>query len=228
LHLPEGMSVRPLRPRGFTLLEVLTVVAIIGVLAALAVAVPRWGRERATLSNIGVELQALIHQARQTALSESEDVAVVFFPTFANPAGGVGRVVVYRDQNGNFFGAGVPSLQSYDPALPGFEAGDAVLEVWDLPRQVELGTVTAAALPAPYNTIPAATACSFCAGGRGAIRFDSRGRARFYGTVGPPAQVTGGSVSLAVPAISGQRPLADGLTIAVHAATGSVRTFPRR
>ena len=64
--------------------------------------------------------------------------------------------------------------------------------------------------------------CSFCGtltDHRGGIRFDSRGRASFYGRTGIPLVATGAALNLtSSPAISGQR------TLVVTPVTGAVRS----
>lgn len=214
-------------PRGFTLVELAVVVAIVATLAILA-----WSnlwrlRPRAQLADASSELVALVHGARQHALATGNDVAVMFFPAFA-ASGSQGRVVVYEDGNGDFFlDTGTVNFATYDPAALSRGSRSTVVADYDLPRNVVIGPATgagpSAALVAPLAAIPVNVDCSFCATGgdrRGAIRFDSRGRAFFYsantGIGQPAANVVGGSVSLAAPEVAGQR------TLLVTAGTGSV------
>jgi len=213
--------------RGFTLLELVVVLAIAAVIAALA-----WSnlwrlRPRAQLADASSELVALVHGARQHALATGNDVVVMVFPQFT-ARGSTGRVIVYEDGNASFLTEGSPlNFGGYDPAV--LRAGDrsSVVAQYDLPSNVvvgpALGAGAAAALVAPLAGIPINTDCSFCkAGGdrAGAIRFDARGRAFFYtgntGPGGPAANVTGGSLSLSAPEVGGQR------TLIVTSGTGSV------
>jgi hypothetical protein len=69
-------------------------------------------------------------------------------------------------------------------------------------------------------------ACSFCATAgdrRGALVFDSRGRASYYDQNGPPLATadlfTGASLSLFSPDLQGSR------TLVISTATGAVRSF---
>jgi prepilin-type N-terminal cleavage/methylation domain-containing protein len=217
----------PRKSRGFTLVEMAVVMAIVLTLGALA-----WSnlwrlRPRAQLADASSELVALVHGARQHALATGNDVAVMFFPSYAG-SGTTGRVVVYEDGNGDFFlDTGAVNFAGYDPGVLRRGSRSTIVADYDLPRNVVIGPVggagPSAALVAPLAAIPINVDCSFCATGgdrRGAIRFDSRGRASFYsantGAGQPAANVVGGSVSLSAPEVSGQR------TLLVTAGTGSV------
>jgi prepilin-type N-terminal cleavage/methylation domain-containing protein len=213
--------------RGFTLVELAVVMAIIVALGALAWANLWRLRPRAQLADATSELVALVHGARQHALATSNDVVVMVFPTYAE-SGSVGRVVVYEDGNADFFSdAATLNFGNYEPGVLKHADRSSVIADYDLPRNVVIGPAAGAgassALVAPLAGIPIDVDCSFCrADGdrRGAIRFDSRGRARFYSAntgVGQPAtNVVGGSLSLAAPEVGGQR------TLIVTSGTGSV------
>jgi prepilin-type N-terminal cleavage/methylation domain-containing protein len=210
--------------RGFTLIEMAIVLAISAVIAALA-----WSniwrlRPRAQLADASSELVALVHGARQHALATGNDVVVMVFPQYATPRSS-GKVIVYEDGNASLLTEGSAlTFDGYDPAA--LRAGDRsqVVAEYDLPRNVVVGPALGAGstdvLVAPLAGIPINIDCSFCkADGdrRGAIRFDSRGRAYFYSGNGQPAaNVVGGSLSLAAPEVGGQR------TLIVTSGTGSV------
>ena len=85
------------------------------------------------------------------------------------------------------------------------------------------GMGAAVVLPAPLAGVDVTKACSFCGGladGRGAVVFDPRGRATFYGDNAPVAQPpVGGSFSLFSADVQGTR------TIAITGAAGGLRVF---
>lgn len=213
--------------RGFTLVELAVVVAIVGVIGGLA-----WSnlwrlRPRAQMADASNELVALLHGARQHALATGNDVVVMVFPQFAI-RGSTGRVIVYEDGDASFLTAGSPlNFAAYDPAVLAAGSRSSVVADYEFPRNIVVGPAAgagaAAALFAPLAGIPINVDCSFCrAGGdrRGAIRFDSRGRAFFYsdntGVGQPAANVVGGSLSLTTLEVGGQR------TLIVTSGTGSV------
>lgn len=211
------------RARGFTILELIVVVGIAAILAALSYTALFRNRPRADLMTATTELHALLRGARQNALSSSRDTVVMFFPQAANPTGGVGRVLIVEDPTHTLFGAPTPNFGSYDPTQPG-EAVGPLLDKLELPKGVTvgLGGATAPTLQPPYANI-AAAACSFCSGGgdlRGAVVFDSRGRARFYSAAGAPLSVVGGTIAL-----QGSNEIAGFRMLIITSATGSVRVL---
>jgi hypothetical protein len=181
-------------------------------------------RPRAHLATATAELQSVVHGARQQALATGHDVWVVVFPEFVS-GDGTGRVVVYEDGNYNFSVANAPDvdLDRMNPATPASGNRSRVVTTMDLPAGVTFGVEGSgpAALPKPLDGIDVTKGCSFCGtltDHRGGIRFDSRGRATFYGSTGIPLVATGAAMSLtSSPAISGQR------TLVVTPITGAVR-----
>ncbi len=219
------------KPRGFTLIELMVVVAVIAVVAGLAATGMGRARPRATLNGASVELRALLHQARQQALVSGADVAVMVFPGISADPDSLGRVVVYQDAAFNFFNpASAVHFGGYNPLVLAAGARGQVITSLDLPRGVTFGPATgmgsSATLPAPFNTIPVTSECSFCLGAgtarRGAVVFDHRGRARFYGANGPPLVVDGGSISVTSPELQRGLPLVR--LLAVTATTGSLQS----
>jgi type II secretory pathway pseudopilin PulG len=197
------------------MIELAVVMAIVVVLAGLAAVSFARVKPRANLAGVSAQLNALFHGARQNALATGRPTVVMFFPQFQNPSGGTGRVVVYEDPNFAFFNAAAPSanpqewFRTYDPALAPTSWVSDIFETIDLPRNVVFGNggLAPAALTAPLNLVPVGT-CTFCGAlpdGRGAVVFDPRGRALFYGDAGNPLAVFGGSVALASPDLVGHR-----------------------
>jgi prepilin-type N-terminal cleavage/methylation domain-containing protein len=225
------------KARGFTLIELMVVLAIVVIIAAVTGISMTRARPRATLGGATIDLRGLLHQARQQALVSGADVAVMVFPGVSGEANSLGRVVVYQDALFSFFNAAsAVHFGAYDPIvlggaldLNGNLKGE-VIESINLPRGVVFGPATgmgtSAKLVAPFDSIPVTTECSFCAGvgaaRRGAVVFDYRGRARFYGADGPPLVVDGGSISLTAPDLQGTTPLVR--LVAITATTGSLQS----
>lgn len=215
-------------PHGFTIVEMAVAMAIVLILAALAFSSVARQRPRANLADTAADLQSAIHGARLRALASGHDVVVMVFPQYATGQG-TGRVIVYEDGSYDFFSAsGAPSFGGYNAAVLASNAQSQVVSTLDLPRGVTIGPPTGmgstATLPAPLAGIDVRRACSFCSttgDGRGAIKFDGRGRASFYTANGAPLAIpAGASLSLtAAPEIEGMR------TLAITPVTGAVRTF---
>ncbi len=231
----EGRASR--QSRGFTLVEMAVTVAIIGVVAALVVF--GFGRQkpRARLNGATTELQALLHEARQNALATGRLTVVMVFPAFqASTEYGTGRFVVYEDGAGTFFTAGAtPNFGAFVPTSEAAGTRSRVVTDLNLPRLVAIGPSDgqggATAMPVPYDRVTTGLACTFCAGDRGAVAFNSQGQALFYQGNGAPLDVAGGSVSLYNPTESGG-PAADTAarvpeirTLAVVGPTGAVRVL---
>lgn len=225
------MPIRRDLPRGFTLIEMAVVVAIVGVLAALAITSFERSKPRANLATTSTELHALIRNARLNALATGTATIVAFFPEYQNRRGGVGRVVVLEDPAGTFFvSTAAPNFSSYDPAT---EVGTAeILARLDFPRGVVLASAPGApaAFPAPFDRITVGD-CTFCAtsgDARGAIRFDGRGKATFFSAAGAPLDVWGASLALSMRETRTTAPLMDGVRLfVVTAATGGLKSFTR-
>jgi prepilin-type N-terminal cleavage/methylation domain-containing protein len=219
------------RERGFTLIELAVTVAVALTLSTLAYQSYSRTRPRAALHGVAAELHAFLHSARQSALASGHDVDVLLYPTLDNGSG-VGRVVMYGDAAGGFLTctapAGLPDLTTFTPNNPSTQSPNEILDTMELPRAVRIAApVRAVALPFPYDLVAAPVdadaGCPFCGtiGGvrTGAIRFDSRGRATFYGACGAPGVFPNG-VALSVTAADAQ-----GSRAVVVMANGTLRTF---
>ncbi|MBK9516517.1 MAG: prepilin-type N-terminal cleavage/methylation domain-containing protein [Anaeromyxobacter sp.] len=222
---------RDRRARGFTLIEMMVVVALIGILAALAYAGFAGQKRRQRLTGTTVEFQALLFGARQTALANGTQVVLMVFPDHVNTLGGTGRFVLYEDADLDFFSAAAGvNFGGFDPAAPaGAGPRGVVLETYDLPDGLVVGPPSglgvAAVMPAPFAGIAVNVDCSFCtgAGRRGAIAFQPLGTASFHDDNGPPLDLPfGGSFSFYAADADEVR------TLAVAASTGVVQTLTRK
>jgi prepilin-type N-terminal cleavage/methylation domain-containing protein len=195
---------------GITLIELMVVIAVIGILSVVAFDSMRRSRPRASFSSVSAELQSLVHSARQQALASGVEVAVLVFPRYANGES-TGRIVIL--QNATEVGQSflnknaLVNLKNYDPARLAAPAGGQVVATLDLPSGILVGPTTGsgqAGLPFPYDAIALDVDCSFCgtaADHRGAIVFDGRGRSDFYLLDDPTeiardANAAGGSLTI--------------------------------
>jgi prepilin-type N-terminal cleavage/methylation domain-containing protein len=228
---------------GFTLVEMAVVLLIIAVIAALTVTTFSRAKPRADMKSAAAELQALIHQARETALSTGTPVAVLVYKAYTPPSSGTGYFIVYQDACFDFFTGGATcgvTYAAYNPAqlVVGASAttSSVVIDTMTLPNNVSIGPSsgmgTSATLPAPLAGVAVNVDCSFCGSTGGAIQFDPSGQATFYalsgttqtGPLGPsstPAVNGGASVSLtynsALTSDTGQ------LTLVILSASGAVQ-----
>ncbi|WNG38985.1 prepilin-type N-terminal cleavage/methylation domain-containing protein [Archangium minus] len=173
------------RTRGFTLVEVMMVVAILGVLIAMTlVAFDAMGR-RGALQNVAFDLQGVLNTARAQASSRGHSVWVVLYPTASradrSSATGQGAFALVEDPIGRFVSA--PADLFLLPIDKTSTDVSAVYFLEDYSKQVRFAALKPGEkgrYGPPFATLDVDT-CSFCSGApaRGAIVFNADGSARF-------------------------------------------------
>jgi type II secretory pathway pseudopilin PulG len=205
-------------------MELMVTIAIVGVIAAIGYSSLSRGRPRATLATTVTELHSIIHGARMTAVANGHDVGVLIFPNTSGQTGSFGRIIVYEDGNFDFFSGGTVNFNGYIPTSRLAGSLSQIVTVYDLPPGVVIGPSSgmgaSAHLPAPLGGIDVTKDCSFCDAAstrRGAIRFNSRGRARFYDATGERIVTGGAAFSLTSSDVGGLK------VLAIMSSTGAVR-----
>lgn len=197
------------RASGFTLLEVMIVVAILGVLTALSVVTFDAMGKRGALQNAAFDLQSTLSSSRTRAMSRGYPVWVVFYAN-ANrkgQTGGAGAFMVVED-SGSFYVRNPAAIYSLELKTDDLSDVSSVYFLDDYSKKVRFGVLKAGRVGlfgAPFSALAAQT-CSFCtdAGSlRGAIGFLPDGGARFYN--GSGTAVSGTNHTLALSSVDGLR-----------------------
>ena len=191
------------RDGGFTLIEVLVVVAILGIMTGLAMVAYETVGRRGALQNAAFDLQGVLSTARTRASSRSHPVWVVFYPSANREAlvGGAGAFMVVEDRDSAY--TRTPYLLFTMPLeAPGL-SGDvsSVYFLDDYSKKVRFQALKPGSTElfgAPFSKLAVQT-CSFCSGAdlqSGAIGFYPDGGARFVNGEGEFLSATNQSLAL--------------------------------
>ena len=206
----------PRTHRGFTLLELMTVVAIIGVVSAMSVSTfTQLSAQNATQSAAS-DIYSLLQSARSRSEQRGSDIYVVVFPGFnkatSATTGGRGALFVYEDADGDFL-TGTGSCNGTDECswtnfTPPNDIRSAPTQrdrllstifLEDYPKaNVRFGMDATKDWAFPFNSIgndADATGCSFCSGDRGAVLFTD-GQALLLDNTGAPLARRVGGMAL--------------------------------
>ncbi len=169
--------------RGFTLLEMLIVVAIVGIMAALGYGISRAATRNVYLAQAASELTLRATGLRSVALGDGKDylLVVVDAPgndasrcTWANSSACARYFILYSPQN--FV------LDSFDPSTPGAYA--SVADIFYLPRGARFyaGVSSYSAPPAPFGNLAVFDSRFYgtCVGGMKCLAFHYTANGRVY------------------------------------------------
>jgi prepilin-type N-terminal cleavage/methylation domain-containing protein len=223
-----SLAKRERRPGGFTLIEVLIVVAILGVTTGLALVAYGAVGQRGALQNAAFELQGVLSTARTRASSAGYPVWVVFYPTGGRGTlrAGKGAFVVVEDRQGVFTRNpnGLFSLPFKVDVVGNTGTVSAIFYLDDYGHKVRFGALTPGRTDvygAPFLGLAVQT-CSFCAGTdgpSGAMGFYPEGSARFVDGTGQWITTTNQSLAFSSEQGRGQ------YLFAVSGPSGYMATF---
>ncbi len=194
---------------GFTLLEMMIVVAIVGILSGLAAATSQKIGMRNATQNAASDLGSLLQYARARAESKGTDIYVLIYPKMTKAGavtGGNGAVFVFEDPKGDFLtasgpcdGTGECSWANFTPPTniksQNTSQGGLLQAIYldDYPKKnVRFGKPLYTLVPfaAPFAGLVGtadSNGCSFCtSSNKGAIVFTGEQQLRFLDNSGAP------------------------------------------
>jgi prepilin-type N-terminal cleavage/methylation domain-containing protein len=141
------------RARGFTLIEMVIVLAIVGILAAAAAVTIRYGTRNANLSSATYDFVMRLGGLRATAMSEGKDYLVVFADAPSSDGSRCGLFA--NDQCARYFVLANPAaawtLASFNPASPAANA--EIVRTETFPKGVHLDLGATFTAPAPFSAL---------------------------------------------------------------------------
>lgn len=205
--------------RGMTLIEIMMVIAIIGVVSAMAAATAQSIGARNAVQNAASEIGTRLQLARALTEQRGSNVVVMVYPSFQNKGTkslttGQGAIFIIEDVNGDWAtstgacdGTGTSDCgqTNFNPVTgkivlttSGKDRMIAAIYLEDYPQSaVRFGNATNATgtWPAPFSSFDDTTTtagCTFCSSNKGTVIFLGDGGLQLLNGSGTAAARTGG------------------------------------